>query len=522
MGIIWHGMVEVECAKFKGFVAKQDQALRVAFYLLLNLAEDPKVEEKMRKKKILQLLVSVLERSNEELLILAVSFLKKLSRFKENKEEMKRLNVVEKLAGILLNKNASTDLINAVVRLLLNLSFDSDLRTAMIKVGLLPPLVALLNDERNANPACCVLYHLSMDDRVKSMFTYTDAIPIVMKLILETTEEQVDLEIMALAINLAANKRNAQLICEGQGLRVLMQRAFHYQDPLIMKMIRNISQHDGQTKSLFVEFLADIADAVKRADLEDFRVECLGILGNLNLDDLDFERLLKEFDLVPWMKERLEASVDDDLVLEIVVFIGTCCSDASAARYLCDEGLLDRLIELLKAKQEDDEMVLQVVFVFHVLCSHEETRRSVIRDSDAVAYLIDLMHDKNVEVQRVCDATLDVIAQIDDNWADRVQREKFQFHNAQWLEVIRAQAQQSASAVLRENQEHDDDGSGSGINGLFYSDLMDADDFEQLVREPDDFDSASGGGNGNTDVSENDLEVRPTTTSTLYRRTLEL
>ena len=48
---------------------------------------------------------------------------------------------------------------------------------------------------------------------------------------------KVDLEIMSLAINLAANKRNAQLICEGHGLRVLMQRAFHYQDALIMKMV---------------------------------------------------------------------------------------------------------------------------------------------------------------------------------------------------------------------------------------------------------------------------------------------
>ena len=40
------------------------------------------------------------------------------------------------------------------------------------------------------NPVCCVLYHLSMDDKVKSMFTYTECIPVVMRLILETTEEQ--------------------------------------------------------------------------------------------------------------------------------------------------------------------------------------------------------------------------------------------------------------------------------------------------------------------------------------------
>ena len=42
-----------------------------------------------------------------------------------------------------------------------------------------------------------------------------------------------------------------------------MQRAFHYQDALIMKMVRNISQHDGMTKALFVEFIGDIADAVQ-------------------------------------------------------------------------------------------------------------------------------------------------------------------------------------------------------------------------------------------------------------------
>lgn len=91
--------------------------------------------------------------------------------------------------------------------------------------------------------------------------------------------------------------------------QVLMQRAFHYQDALIMKMIRNISQHDGMTKNLFVEFIGDIADAVQRADSDEFRIECLGILGNLTIPSLDFERMLKEYELVPWMKTRLEPSV---------------------------------------------------------------------------------------------------------------------------------------------------------------------------------------------------------------------
>jgi hypothetical protein len=220
--------------KFAAFVAKQEKTMRVSFYLLLNLAEDPKVEEKMRKKRIVYLLSSTLNRKNVELLILVVSFLKKMSCYAENKDEMKTLNVIDKLIPMLSSLSDCTsppppDLVHAVVRLLLNLSFDSDLRDKMVQAGALPKLVSLLQDERNQNPVCCVLYHLSMDDKVKSMFTYTDCIPVVMRLILETTEEQVDLEIMSLAINLAANKRNAQLICEGHGLRVLMQRAFHYQ-----------------------------------------------------------------------------------------------------------------------------------------------------------------------------------------------------------------------------------------------------------------------------------------------------
>ena len=60
----------------------------VAFYLLLNLAEDLKVEMKMRNKSIVKMLVETLDRDNFELLILVTSFLKKLSIFIENKQEM--------------------------------------------------------------------------------------------------------------------------------------------------------------------------------------------------------------------------------------------------------------------------------------------------------------------------------------------------------------------------------------------------------------------------------------------------
>ena len=91
---------------------------------------------------------------------------------------------------------------------------------------------------------------------------------------------------------------------------------------------------------LLIEFIGDIADAVQRADSPDFVVECVGILGNLTIPDLDFDRLLEEYNLITWIKDRLRIVRQqhvlgepqmDDLLLEVVVFLGTNCSSSQVA-----------------------------------------------------------------------------------------------------------------------------------------------------------------------------------------------
>ena len=100
-------------------------------------------------------------------------------------EEMKCHGVISKLMPVLSLHNsnrtepaaaatgpaATSDLTNATVRLLLNLSFDSDLRNQMVKAGMLPRLVQLMADAKQQNPICCVLYHLSIDDKGDNFIT---------------------------------------------------------------------------------------------------------------------------------------------------------------------------------------------------------------------------------------------------------------------------------------------------------------------------------------------------------------
>jgi len=80
-----------------------------------------------------------------------------------------------------------------------------------------------------------------------------------MKMLLDTSGKQQqsepvqpDVEVVALCVNLAADACCAQLMCEGAGLKLLMRRAFKNKDAMLMKMIRNISMHDGPTKALFI------------------------------------------------------------------------------------------------------------------------------------------------------------------------------------------------------------------------------------------------------------------------------
>uniref|UniRef100_A0A7N8YBR5 Kinesin-associated protein 3a n=1 Tax=Mastacembelus armatus TaxID=205130 RepID=A0A7N8YBR5_9TELE len=373
----------------------------VALCLLLNLAEDTRTELKMRNRNIVHMLVRLLDREDGDLLLMVVSFLKKLSIFLENKNDMAETLAVEKLAQLVPCEHE--ELLSTTLRLLLNLSFDTSLRSQMVRASFVPKLSSLLGKSARM----CILYHISMDDRFKSMFADTDCIP------------QVRL----------ANVRT--------GLKMLMKRAVKLKDVLVMKMIRNLSQHNGPTKSLFLDHVGDLAAQISEQEAEEFVIECLGTLANLTIPDLDWELVLKEYNLVPYLKNRLKpGSAEDDLILEVVIMIGTVSTDDSCAAMLAKSGIIPALIVLLNAKQEDDEFVCQILYVFYQMVFHEATRDVIIKDTQAPAYLIDLMHDNNAEIRKVCDNTLDIIAECDEEWRNKIRTEKFRWYNGQWLEMV--------------------------------------------------------------------------------------
>ena len=110
----------------------------------------------------------------------------------------------------------------------------------------------------------------------------------------------------------------------------------------------------------------------------------------------------------------------DDIVLDTIVYLGTCAYDELCALLFCRAKVVLSLIELLKDKQEDDEIVLQIIYVFQQILQHESTREYMINETESPAYLIDLMHDKNEAIRKVCDYCLDIIAVSNIDWDKRI------------------------------------------------------------------------------------------------------
>lgn len=87
----------------------------------------------------------------------------------------------------------------------------------------------------------------------------------------------------------------------------------------------------------------------------------VGILGCLDIDGFDFRQLVEEYKLLNFIKKQLRpGATEDDMVLEVVILVGTVLTDPDCAPLVASSGIVQLMIDLLKAKQEDDEIVLQV------------------------------------------------------------------------------------------------------------------------------------------------------------------
>lgn len=76
-------------------------------------------------------------------------------------------------------QNSSDMIVDKTLRLLLNLSFETSQANKMVEDGIIPKLVDLFQNPTHLQIVLRLMYQLSIDDSYKSLFAYTDCIPMV-------------------------------------------------------------------------------------------------------------------------------------------------------------------------------------------------------------------------------------------------------------------------------------------------------------------------------------------------------
>lgn len=51
--------------------------------------------------------------------------------------------------------------------------------------------------------------------------------------------------------------------------------------------------------------MGDFAMALTQSDSQDFILEIIGVLGNLELPDLDYSQIIQRCNLIPWIRNNL-------------------------------------------------------------------------------------------------------------------------------------------------------------------------------------------------------------------------
>jgi hypothetical protein len=80
---------------------------------------------------------------------------------------------------------------------------------------------------------------------------------------------------------------------------------------------------------------------------------------------------------------------------------------------------------LLGAKQEDDEMVQQILNTFFKFLFFGPTREIVLHQTQMVSIVLELLSDKNPNIRTLVNAILDYVQIHDEGWKQEIKAKRF-------------------------------------------------------------------------------------------------
>jgi len=200
--------------------------------------------------------------------------------------------------------NPNNTIVNLVLRLIMNLSFDYEFCDQVSKDSILQKIVELLKVNQFRAIGISILYQLSKSEYVRIALTMSECIPIIYKLLIHFPEPIIAPELVALTINLTNLKKNCEVFALDGKFEKLFTRALKNNDINLIKAIKNIVTYirHKDVQSVVSKNLIEITKlAFNHTTPIDYKLELMGILAYT--ESRDWETVNKETNLVQYLQQ---------------------------------------------------------------------------------------------------------------------------------------------------------------------------------------------------------------------------
>mmetsp|Transcript_73740 Transcript_73740/g.213606 ORF Transcript_73740/g.213606 Transcript_73740/m.213606 type:complete len:836 (-) Transcript_73740:169-2676(-) len=455
---------EKEEHRYRGIFERQDRLLLLCLLTLRHLSEDPGVERGFVKQKLLNLLVHMLGRASEDLLCIVLAMLHKLSIIQNNNEHLvQSTDALSKLAELCGHSNTEVALM--ALRTCYNLSFDHRGRSTFCTQTALPAkLQAACQQGFSKKVLFKTLYQLTTDRRSRNSLASRapGLITLALQNAVKSRDSQVDVDTAALLLNLAADEACCAVLVKSDGFAKAAVRAIQGADPLMLKVLRLTASHAscrkrflsvmrGAGRDVSFEWLPELVHlAAGSCDRPEILVEAIGTMAALecNNNEVAWADLCAAGLLELLHRLLMVGFSEDDVLLECVILVGTLALDADCVPLLAPSKIPRLLADLFHEKQDDAEMVVQMLFVVRCLLLQEETCKVMLRETDVIEQTLDLLRSQLGEVldaemqsvQAAADHVLDLVLAEPfgetTDYADDIKAFRFEAHNFEWCRSL--------------------------------------------------------------------------------------
>ena len=429
---------QIHLEKFLFVVRKQDRLLTKAFQILHRLAEDPKVEVKMVKKGIVNLLLRNMGRININLLLEVLLFLKKLSIIQINKDAMIRGKIFEKMMKVFEIRHPFIWAIN--LQIFFNLSFDHGFRMEVIsKPEAFYQLTSFFKLTDFRSNILRIFYNFSLEEKALPLFYNSETIFIIYELLDKFPEKIIGSELAALTLNLIKYPPNAQKLAENGRVKNLIERVLKNSDYELMKIIKTIIENcnsDSNINDTYENYVDDhfMPIITSKQESDEYLIETIHLLSYVNTD---WESKLDKFNLIDFFEKHLKIQNYDDFLLAIISFFGNVASDKGCSGPIAKSKIIPLLNQILIKKMDNLNIVFNIILALYQMLPWKDTRALIIKNEDLIKFVLNCLKLPNEQINFISMRFLEIVQIYESKWSEKIKKEKFRLYNNDLINKIK-------------------------------------------------------------------------------------